>query len=785
MFKKLVSNLPFSPSLVAQLGFYAQRLKKEQVMRRLGIIFTVFALIIQSFAIFSPPESANAASANDMIPGGANSVSQILGLWDSNNYNFRDVMSYFGITRAELSSCTVDNSWTQKYADWPYSFGRTWQGFSGEKEYNIPKTGGGTVYMTSEPLWAWGGGNNWFVGISCHSSEAGEFYIMKNCGNLNLKKPPKPHVCKYDNSLPVGDPKCLPPTAGCQSLDITVHSGPADGIAGQTEYRIGPYGWKQNGGTISDYYIEWSGPESGKTGWIKMSDWWYHKFTKAGTYKITAYVRGSSGTVTSAACTKSLTIKDAPAPKYDLIKSVDVKTVKPGGTINYTLTFKNLGNVALTNVIIKDTLPKNVTLTSTTPTITPTVTFSGNLFGVAGLKINSVAIGQTITIKYSVKVDSSDKLTCGKSQLVNQSSVKTDQKPDNGNNDETDPNNNNQTVSVETVCDFQYDLRKTSDKTTVQPGGTVKYTLTFRNTGNRELTDVVIKDKLPTGVTLNGQVTTNPASGVSGDLFSNNGLKIARVAAGQDVVITYNVKVVDKSSFQCGVNKLPNKASATTKELKTEPDETNNEWVIDVERACNCSDPEAANNPECQTKKTAVNNTQNGVDATSVKANSGDIITYTITVTNTHETEATITIQDALTDTLEYADLTDQGGGVFNEATKTLSWQVTLGPGETAVRNFAVTVKNPIPSKAQGQSYPLSYNCIMTNSYGTTIDVPVNCPPEKIVEIVVKELPKTGPAENIMFGGIVLAIVVFFYARSKQLGKEVRLVRREFNTGTL
>jgi LPXTG-motif cell wall-anchored protein len=73
----------------------------------------------------------------------------------------------------------------------------------------------------------------------------------------------------------------------------------------------------------------------------------------------------------------------------------------------------------------------------------------------------------------------------------------------------------------------------------------------------------------------------------------------------------------------------------------------------------------------------------------------------------------------------------------------------------------------------------------MTNSYGTTIDVPVNCPPPKIIEQTVSQLPKTGPTDNIIFGGIIAAIVVFFYARSRQLSKEVRLVRREFNTGTL
>jgi len=40
MFRKIVSNLPFSPALVGQLGFYAKRLRKEETTRRLGLILS-------------------------------------------------------------------------------------------------------------------------------------------------------------------------------------------------------------------------------------------------------------------------------------------------------------------------------------------------------------------------------------------------------------------------------------------------------------------------------------------------------------------------------------------------------------------------------------------------------------------------------------------------------------------------------------------------------------------------------------------------------------------------
>ena len=53
------------------------------------------------------------------------------------------------------------------------------------------------------------------------------------------------------------------------------------------------------------------------------------------------------------------------------------------------------------------------------------------------------------------------------------------------------------------------------------------------------------------------------------------------------------------------------------------------------------------------------------------------------------------------------------------------------------------------------------------------------------IEQTVTQLPHTGPGENMLFAGITFAVVAFFYARSRQLKKEVRLIRRDFNSGTI
>jgi len=184
--------------------------------------------------------------------------------------------------------------------------------------------------------------------------------------------------------------------------------------------------------------------------------------------------------------------------------------------------------------------------------------------------------------------------------------------------------------------------------------------------------------------------------------------------------------------------------------------------------------------------KTALNTTQGSVDATTVTAQASDQINYTITAKNDGNADATVKLEEHLADTLEYATLIDNGGGAFNATTKMLVWpDVKLAPGAQAIRTFAIRVLDTIPATAQGLSDPSSYNCIMTNVFGNAVTINVNCSTPKVVEQVVTELPKTGASENILFAGIVLATATYFYARTRQVKQEVRLVRRSLNTGTI
>lgn len=443
MFKKIVSNLPFSPALVGQLSFYAKRLSKEEISRRLGLIFVIFTLVIQSLAVFQPPESANASSQYDMVQGGISSINDFLDAYDNNTRNLQDIMEYVGITRKEITAATYTTFTVGSDIKYNWSLASRVSYQDGERQYIIPSTSGTqTVTVYSRPLdLSYASGTTLYAWIGS-SASMGKFAILQSCGNLETVKLP--------------------------------------------------------------------------------------------------------------------------------------------------------------------TIPAPTKKTTTTTTTT---------------------------------------------------------------NDEEEEEEDEEEPKR---CAVKPSLLASDNDCTECPG-----------------------------------------------------------------------------------------------------DETI--WIHDS--ACA---------PNIIKSKDAKNITQGYTDATSTKAKAGDRISYTITVKNDGLNSKTLPLKDDLSDILEYSELSDNGGGTLDNSTKTLSWSsITLDPGEKQTRTFVVKLLDPLPASAKGVSDPTSYDCIMTNVFGNSTNINVDCPIPKIVEEVTSQLPTTGPRENVIFSCVILAVTTYFFMRSRQLGKEIRIIRRDTCAGTL
>lgn len=200
--------------------------------------------------------------------------------------------------------------------------------------------------------------------------------------------------------------------------------------------------------------------------------------------------------------------------------------------------------------------------------------------------------------------------------------------------------------------------------------------------------------------------------------------------------------------------------------------------------------PEAKNNTAATAcvvfNKTARNDTQNIANANGTTAAAGDIITYTLTVTNNgSQTIKAFEVRENLSDVLEYADVVSLDGGTLGEG-KIVTW-----PKIDLIASFAITkiiqvrVKNPIPQTPISTSDPGSYDLVMNNVfYDKSINIKLPLTVIKTVETTTKVLPNTGPGTSLAIGFGITVFAAYFFARSRLFAVELDIVREDFvNTG--
>lgn len=197
-------------------------------------------------------------------------------------------------------------------------------------------------------------------------------------------------------------------------------------------------------------------------------------------------------------------------------------------------------------------------------------------------------------------------------------------------------------------------------------------------------------------------------------------------------------------------------------------------------------DPANADTSGATKTISAVNLSQGSTIKDNIQAKPLDKISYSLKLSNSRSVSTTGQFDVYIADILEYATLIDGGGASFDKKTNSLTWpKVQLAPGESQERTFIVQVLSSIPATAAGQSNPASYDCTLAIAFGNQLTTPLECPPIKTAEGVLMYLPPTDMWTNVTFGIALLTIVTFFYIRTRQLKKEIRVIRHNFNTGTI
>ncbi|WP_028778021.1 DUF11 domain-containing protein [Shimazuella kribbensis] len=225
---------------------------------------------------------------------------------------------------------------------------------------------------------------------------------------------------------------------------------------------------------------------------------------------------------------------DVNSPEIKVTKEVDKRAEVVGEILTYTIFVENSGLTEAQNTILKDTLPPEVSFIPGSllidgiprPSDDPT----------AGVNIGSVSIEGPIEVVFQVKVNKvpPDNLA------VNKASVIYDFQSGPGLPTSTGTAESNEATTV--IRFVQVEVAKKEDVPVYnRAGNTILYTIEIDNTGDTDITNVVIEDIIPNGTKYVAGSLQRDGVPISGDIES--GVNIGSVEAGKFVQVTFEVEI--------------------------------------------------------------------------------------------------------------------------------------------------------------------------------------------------------------------------------------------------
>ncbi len=229
-------------------------------------------------------------------------------------------------------------------------------------------------------------------------------------------------------------------------------------------------------------------------------------------------------------------------PDLTIAKSDGGASVAPGGTVSYTLTYSNTSSGGATGVVITDTVPANTTFNAGASTAGWVCAPDNNAGSTCTLAIGAVAgTSGPLTATFAVTVV--NPVAAGVTQISNTASIAND----GASGADPTPANNSASDTTPVTAAPDLSISKSDGGNSVEPGGTISYTLTYANNGNEGATGVVITETVPADTTFDSGASTAGWSCVpDANAGSTCTLAIGALAAGSgNQVVTFAVTVAD------------------------------------------------------------------------------------------------------------------------------------------------------------------------------------------------------------------------------------------------
>ncbi|MDA1801059.1 DUF7507 domain-containing protein [Bacillus cereus group sp. BY6-1LC] len=356
------------------------------------------------------------------------------------------------------------------------------------------------------------------------------------------------------------------------------------------------------------------------------------------------------------------------------IKIGDKAFATIGDTITYTTTITNTGNIPANNVVFSDPLP------SWTQFVTGSVVVDGTSLPSAsiidGVGINTVNPDQTVTIIFQVQIVSNP--TTFTPELQNLGFVNFQYNV--GNALQAQPGNVETNVFVTSIHSAILSAVKTASTAFANIGDTITYTVLIQNSGNTNATNVNFSDLIPAGTTFVENSFTVNGNTIPG-ANPNSGVTIGTVSAGSSLTVTFQVIVTSTPPS----NPITNVASI--------------QYAFIVDPAA----PPVTGTINSNSASTQINNATvtTILEANRTIVSIGDVITYTVTLTNTGNFPANsvLLINGVPEGALFVPNSVTLNGISLPDASPTLGIPVgIIAPGDSATITFQFLASS-IPSQ--------------------------------------------------------------------------------------
>lgn len=292
-------------------------------------------------------------------------------------------------------------------------------------------------------------------------------------------------------------------------------------------------------------------------------------------------------------------------------KTASTQNATVGDTVSYTITVSNQGNYGA-QINLSDNLPAGTILVPNSVIVNGQPLPAAN--PAAGIPVGTVAAGATTTITFSVIIDTLPT----PQQLVNQASVALSFTLPDGRNITGNVLSNVLTISVSAP---DVEVVKSTTSTAVSVGDTVTYSIAVTNNGIASVSNVIFTDAVPASTLLTaGSVSVDGVLRPGAN--PSTGITLGSIAPGVTVTVVFSVQVTS----------LP--ASAVLNNQSTVS------FTSGAFSATTFSN--TITTPVYQPILAAVKTGDQAV------ATVGDTVVYSITITNTGNYGASVTLTDTI-----------------------------------------------------------------------------------------------------------------------------------------